>query len=336
MRDASVQRRWAWRWGVNRWLVLALIVLGALAASVYPPVRPHIQLPAEALTDVLFVLPVIGPFRLTNTLVALFLADLLLLGAALSVRRALARRDPVLPGIAGVVEAILEALYSLTESTAGKWAARIFPWVATIVLLILAGNWMELIPGVDSVGFLHHAEEDGHAIRELIRIGSLPVATVLPDEVEGGYVLVPFLRAIATDLNFPLALALVSVGMTQVMGLRALGPAYFTKFFNTKTLFTRPFFGVIDLGVGLLELVSEFSKVLSFTFRLFGNIFAGSVLLFVIGTLIPVFFQSAVLLFEFFVGALQAVVFGMLTLVFMSLAVAGHGEHEAAPAEGHS
>lgn len=336
MRETNVERKWAWRWGVNRWLVLVLVVLGALAASVYPPVRPHIQLPAEALTEVLFTLPVIGPFRLTNTLVALLLADLLLLGAALSVRRAMARRDLVLRGIPGVVEALLEALFSLTESTAGKWAARIFPWVATIVLLILAGNWMELIPGVDSVGFLHHVEEEGHAIREVFRIGTLPVVTVLPEEAGAGYLLVPFLRAIATDLNFPLGLALVSVGMTQIMGLRALGPSYITKFFNTRTLFTRPFFGVIDFGVGVLELVSEFSKVLSFTFRLFGNIFAGSVLLFVIGTLIPVFFQSAVLLFEFFVGALQAVVFGMLTLVFMTLAVAGHGEHEAAPAEGHS
>lgn len=336
MKEASVQRRWTWRWGVNRWLVLTLMILGAVAASVYPPVRPHIQLPAEALTDVLFTLPVIGPFRLTNTLVALFLADLLLLGAAFSVRRAMVRGDLVLRGIPGVVEALLEALYSLTESTAGKWAGRIFPWVATIVLLILVGNWMELIPGVDSVGFIHHIEEEGHAVRELFRIGSLPVVTVLPEEASAGYVLVPFLRAIATDLNFPLALALVSVGMTQVMGLRALGPSYFTKFINTKTLFTRPFFGAIDFGVGLLELVSEFSKVLSFTFRLFGNIFAGSVLLFVIGSLIPVFFQTAILLFEFFVGALQAVVFGMLTLVFMALAVAGHGEHEPAPGEGHS
>ncbi len=87
------------------------------------------------------------------------------------------------------------------------------------------------------------------------------------------------------------------------------------------------FMPLLDLIVGLLELVAEFAKILSFSFRLFGNIFAGSVLLFVIGTLIPVFVQSGVLLFEIFVGVIQAAVFGMLTLVFMTMAVASHEEH---------
>jgi len=132
-------------------------------------------------------------------------------------------------------------------------------------------------------------------------------------------------------LNFTVALALVSVFMTQVFGVQSLGGAYFLKFFNVKGFFSRPIFGIIDFGVGLLELISEISKILSFSFRLFGNIFAGSVLLFVIGTLVPVLAQSVFLMLEFFVGLIQAVVFGMLTMVFMSQATAGHGEH----AEGH-
>jgi F-type H+-transporting ATPase subunit a len=118
--------------------------------------------------------------------------------------------------------------------------------------------------------------------------------------------------------------------MIQVMGFQVLGIPYLTKFVNVKTFFSAPVFGVIDFGVGILELISEFSKILSFSFRLFGNIFAGSVLLFVIGTLVPYLFQTFVLMLEFFVGAIQAVVFGMLTMVFMSQATAGHGEHEEA------
>ena len=88
----------------------------------------------------------------------------------------------------------------------------------------------------------------------------------------------------------------------------------------------------MDLMVGVLELVSEFSKVLSFTFRLFGNVFAGSVLLFLVGSMIPVFAQSMLLTFEFGIGMIQAYVFAMLTLVFMAQAAAGHGgeEHEEA------
>jgi len=82
--------------------------------------------------------------------------------------------------------------------------------------------------------------------------------------------------------------------------------------------------------VGLLELISELAKLLSFSFRLFGNIFAGSVLIFLVGSMVPIFAQSMVLMFEFFIGLIQAIVFGMLTMIFMSQATQGHGEPEEA------
>ena len=320
-----------WRWGINRWLVLALIVLGALAASAFPPVRPHIQLPAEPITGVLFTLPGIGPFRLTNTLVALALADVLVILLGLSVRRAVASGALVLKGISGAVEAMLELLYRLTESSAGRWTRHIFPWMGSIVLLVLVANWMELIPGVDSIGILEPAEHGGYPIRQVGNVAGLPIVSVVPlpkgeTEVEGGYQLVPYIRAVSTDLNFTLALALVSVTMTQVYGIRARGLGYFSKFFNFKELVSGSFFGGINFGVGFLELISEFSKILSFTFRLFANIFAGSVLLFVIGSLVPVFAQSIFLILEFFVGMIQAIVFGLLTMIFMAQATAGHGD----------
>jgi F-type H+-transporting ATPase subunit a len=115
----------------------------------------------------------------------------------------------------------------------------------------------------------------------------------------------------------------------QVVGIRAQGIKYFTKFWNVKTFFSRPIFGVIDWGVGVLEFVSEISKVLSFAFRLFGNIFAGSVLLFVMGSLLGMIaiFPAAFYLLEFLVGAIQAIVFGLLTMTFMAQATQGHAEH---------
>jgi F-type H+-transporting ATPase subunit a len=112
--------------------------------------------------------------------------------------------------------------------------------------------------------------------------------------------------------------------------VRAQGGRYFSKFFNTTTLFKKPLFGAIDFLVGILETISEFAKIISFTFRLFGNIFAGSVLLFLVGSLVPIFAQSMILMFEFFIGIIQAAVFGMLTMVFMAQATQGHGEHEEA------
>jgi len=94
------------------------------------------------------------------------------------------------------------------------------------------------------------------------------------------------------------------------------------KFFNFRALLRGPM-GLLDFAVGLLELISEFSKILSFSFRLFGNIFAGSVLLFVMGALMPPILFGFYGL-ELFVGLIQAFVFGMLTMVFMAQATQHH------------
>lgn len=318
-----------WRWGTNRWIVLALLIAGFVGAKYFfSPVRPFVQLPAEHwMEQPLFTLPVIGEFYLTNTMVALFVVDILVILLAYFFNRAVKKGDLTLKGIPGALEALLEYLYNMTESTAGKWAWTIFPWFASITILVLLANWMELIPGVDSIGVIEKVGEGGFGIQHL---GSLFTTLVNPAVTEGGYQLVPFVRVVSTDLNFTVALAIIAVIAVQVVGVRAQGMGYFTKFWNVKTFFSRPIFGVIDWGVGLLEFVSEISKVLSFAFRLFGNIFAGSVLLFVMGSLLGsiAIFPSIFYMLEFLVGAIQAVVFGLLTMTFMAQATQGHGEHE--------
>jgi F-type H+-transporting ATPase subunit a len=327
----TAPKKMIWRWGTNRWIVLALLILGFIGASYFfSPVRPFVQLPAEHwMEHPLFTIPGLGDFYLTNTMVALFVVDILVILIAFFFNRAVKKGDLVLKGIPGALEALLEALYNMTESTAGKWAWSIFPWFASITILVLFANWMELIPGVDSIGMIEHAEAGGYGIQHL---GSFFTTLVNPAVTEGGYQLVPFVRVVSTDLNFTVALAIIAVIAVQVMGIRAQGIKYFTKFWNVKTFFSKPIFGVIDWGVGLLELVSEFSKVLSFAFRLFGNIFAGSVLLFVMGSLLGkiAIFPSIFYMLEFLVGAIQAVVFGLLTMTFMAQATQGHGEHNEA------
>lgn len=344
------------RFGFHRWLIILVVVVSVLAARAFAPIMPHIQLPAEHLAGPIH-LPLLGELYLTNTLVAIALVDLVLILLALAVRRRLQRGEQVPGGIVAIVDPVLEALRNLVESTAGKWARRIFPWVATIVLMVLVANWMELFPGVDSIGLLHPAGEGvSYETRELFRIGNLPVATIVrriepgaTGEALGGVAgqragFVPFVRVVSTDLNFTVALAVVSVVMSQVLGIRAAGPGYFRKFFNfgglARLLFRERLgpFDIItpltDVFVGLLELVAEIAKIISFSFRLFGNIFAGSVLLFVIGSLVPVMVQSGILVLELFFGLVQALVFGILTLVFMTMATmthgAGGGEHNPA------
>lgn len=361
------EKKSGWRWGVNRWILLAFIIAGSIWTGKYLPARPAIFLEAEPILgtklEPLFIMPVVdAPIYLTNTLIATLLADLVLLLVFVFAMRPAIRKGytHVAGGLAGAVEALLGALYGLTEDTAGKkWARVIFPWFATITMLVLVMNWMELFPGVDAIGVFHDPNATAHVVEvdedhgeevEAVVAGGLgeeltfddmcdskeyDVAGlsvisfwVNPDHKDEGtaecaHYVIPFVRAVATDLNFTVALALVSVVMIQVIGVKALGWRYFEKFINVRTLFTG-FSGVIDFAVGLFEIVSELSKVISFSFRLFGNIFAGAVLLFVMGTLIPVGAQAAVLALEWGVGLIQAVVFGMLTMIFMAQATHSH------------
>jgi F-type H+-transporting ATPase subunit a len=331
------------RFGFHRWLIVALIVVSVFAVRAYAPIRPHVQVAPEAVLGP-FKVPLLGEMYLTNTMISLLLVDLILLVLALAVRRAVKKGAPVLTGIAGLIETVIEALYNRAESTAGKSTRRIFPWMATIILVVLVANWSKLLPGVESIGWLHeaHGDVEGYPARELFRVGEVSVSAI---ELSGSepashsegalYTVAPWVRGLPTDLNFTLALALISVVMTQVIGLTTAGPGYLGKFFNFgrfARMWTRkdlgPFeaiFPFLDIFVGILELVAEFAKIISFSFRLFGNLFAGAVLMVIVGTLVPVFLPSGVLLFELFVGLIQALVFGMLTLVFMSMATQLHG-----------
>ncbi len=314
-----------WRYGTNRWIILAFAVLAYIVVEFFfVPVQPHILVaPERVMHDPLFTLPFIGPFYLTNTLTTLVVAFVVILLLAWSVRRSLNKGDLGVPsGIAGAMEMLVEAVYNMTESTAGRHAKTIFPWFASIMIIVLISNWMGLIPGMEAIGPLEPYDHGNAAIQ--LAGPQVQAITHQP----GDYAVVPFFRGMSTDLNFTAALALIAVIAVQVVGVQAQGWRYIFRFFNVLNLFKKPFFGAMDFIVSLLELISEFSKILSFAFRLFGNMFAGMVLLFLISTMAPVFVPALVMTFEFFIGLIQAFVFGMLTMVFMSQATQGHGGEE--------
>ncbi len=326
---------------------VAVVLIAMIGSSFIAPVPlPGIQLPAEIVH--------LGPLALPNTFIHTLVADLIILGVAFAATRNLSL---VPSGLQNVMEWAIEGFYNLTEDVAGDNARKFFPWIMTIFLIVLVPNWMELIPGVDSIGLLEsHAALSAHTENspggdEVVEgEGILPhyavkpiipgvIHTIVKDEYtptveeyehahhdhvlptnEAGEevaVLVPFLRASATDLNFTLALALISMVMVQVFGVQALGGSYFSKFFNFKG-------GFMGFFVGIIELISEFAKILSFAFRLFGNIFGGQVLLFVMAFLVPWLLPVPFYGLEIFVGFIQAFVFAMLTLVFFAVAVISH------------
>lgn len=325
----ETQKRTPWR----RWIVLALMIAGFVLGTYYfPAVQPEITVAAEKLIEE----PIaenflgLGPFYLVNTLPTLAVTLVLLIWVAFATNRSIkksAKSDLVPQGIGNLMEAIVEMLYNLTEGSAGKYTRMIFPWFATIMIYVLFANLLKLIPGFESIGVLH-PHGGGHG-------GELHSGWYLYDvEMSHEYILAPFFRGISVDLNFTASLAIIAVVMIQVIGFRAQGLGYLSKFFNTRRMFKVPFFGAMDFLVGLLELISELSKILSFAFRLFGNMFAGIVLVAIVAGLLGniSILPAMIMMFELFVGVIQAFVFGMLTMVFMAQATQGHGEEHA---EGH-
>lgn len=245
----------------------------------------NISLAAEAIFH-------IGDFPVTNTLLVAWVIILLLVVISLIVR---GRIREIPKGLQNILEAVFEAILKLIDSVTQdrKLSYKIFPIVTTIFIFVIFSNWVEILPGLGSIGII--------------------------EMHEGHEVIVPFIRSSSADLNFTLAIAISSVLITQIFGIAAIGAIKYSKrFFNFKN--------PIMFFVGILELFSELAKIISFSFRLFGNIFAGEVLLLVVAFLVPYFAPLPFLFLEIFVGFIQAVVFSMLTLVFIKIAVSV-GEH---------
>jgi len=254
---------------------------------------PEISMAAEKV-HIPFAIPLFG-HEIPNTLPTTWLTMLLLI-----VISYFAFRKPRLvpTGLQNIVEVPIELFYNFVEGVAGEKTRLFFPLVATFFFFILISNWMGLLPGFGSIqaqGF-----HEGHVVQ------------------------VPLLRSANADLNTTLALALISVAATQFFGLREQRLAYLKKFFTFRgTLwFERP----VNTFVGILELFSEFTKIVSFSFRLFGNIFAGEVLLIVIGFLAAFVASLPFMVLEIFVGFVQALIFAMLSLIFFMMATVHHAE----------
>lgn len=254
----------------------------------------EISLPAEKLFS-------IGPFPVTNSLLVTWGVMIVLIILAVSVKRKI---KDVPSGFQNFVEWVLELLFNLFDSVTQdrKLTKRFFPLVATIFIFIIVANWTEILPGLGSIGLEHHPTTEEGAVNAQKEIS-----------------IIPFLRSPSSDLNFTLAIAIVSVISVQILGILSLGFfKYIKKFINFR--------GPINFFVGILEMVSELAKLLSFSLRLFGNIFAGEVLLLVMAFLVPLIAPIPFYLLEIFVGFVQALIFSMLTLVFATMAVKA-GEH---------
>jgi len=233
----------------------------------------------------------LGSFPFTNSFIMTLVVSVVIIGISLYVQR----NTRLIPrGFQNLFEAMIEYFYGLVDSVTQdrKETEKFFPLVMTIFIFVILSNWVELLPGLGTVG--------------------------VNEFEKGKLIMAPFIRSGSADLNTTLALALISVFTVHFMGITTIGAVKYAKKFLVSPL-KKPYF--VGTFVGILELISEVAKIISFSFRLFGNIFAGEVLLIVMLTLVPYFIPLPFLFLEIFVGFVQALVFAMLTLVFLKTAV---------------
>ncbi len=290
-------------------LFIVGLIFGPLGSSFFgkepPPFlkvpRPHVSLPAEPVAH-------IGSFSITNTLIASWFTIVVLVGLSIF----LTRKMSLIPGRRqGLAEVVVEGLLNFVEGVAGKKHARmLFPGVATIFLYVIFNAYLALLPFFGTIG-IHHSS---HGHEEFIAL----------------------FRAANTDVNVPLSIALMSFVFVETWGMRSVGTFhYLGEFINVRQLGqglkelvtgkirTAPMnivFGIINLFVGVLEIFSHLTRMLSFTFRLFGNMTAGEILILVSCFLIPLVFTIPFYGLELLIGMIQALIFSGLTLVFGTVA----------------
>jgi F-type H+-transporting ATPase subunit a len=251
-------------------------------------------------------------FTITNSLFTSWVAVIVLIIVAVILRSKL-REIP--KGIQNFFEIVVEGALSLCDQVTNNRALsiRIFPIAISVFFFILVNNWLGLIP-LGGFGLLERGKE--------------------------GLSFIPFLRGGTADINTTLGLAIMAVIGANIFGVFSIGVwKTFNKYVNLKILGqigkklikepTIILVAPVTFFVGLIEIIGEFAKIASLSFRLFGNVFAGEVLLASIAALIAYIIPIPFLFLEILVGFIQALIFSILLVVYFTIGASDHDEeHE--------
>lgn len=245
----------------------------------------------------------VGAFPVTNSLINSFLVVFIVLvfGLFFKCRIRLIPRG-VQNALEMVVEGMLELFDSVTHSR--KRSLTFAPLVLSLFFFILLNNWLGILPGVGTIG---------QVVSE-----------------HGKHVFIPFFRGGTADLNTTLALAIIGVFISHVMGVITLGWwKHLNKFINVNAILEIPkkirkdptiiLVNPVKVFVGIIEIISELAKIASLSFRLFGNIFAGEVLLVSMSSIMAFVVPIPFMFLEIIVGIIQAFIFAMLVLSYLSV-----------------
>lgn len=250
-------------------------------------------------------------FTVTNSLLTSWVAVLVIIVLSLFLRFKLSTIPSKLQNI---FEIIVEGALGMCDQVTNDRAlsVKIFPFAISVFFFIVINNWLGIMP-LGGFGIVEKSEQ--------------------------GLAFIPFLRGGTADINTTVALAFMAVLGANLFGAFSIGIwKTFNKYVNLKVLGgifkkirhepTIILVAPITFFVGLIEIVGEFAKVASLSFRLFGNVFAGEVLLASMAALVAYLVPIPFLFLELLVGVIQALIFSILLVVYFTIAAQDHEEHE--------
>ncbi len=228
-----------------------------------------------------------------STVMILFIAFLFLLLGIFVIRKFTLNPSTFQVGF----EMLYELSFGLIEQITGnrKTAEKIFPVVGTILVYFAVANVIALIPGLTDISYRGVA---------LLRTPTSDINTVL-----------------GVSLATVLALNLVSLkewGLLDYLGMFLPIKNIFKGF---KKSFMDGFVALVDLFVGILNIIGEIAKIISLSFRLFGNVYAGQVLAIIIMGALAYVLPALWTVMSAFTGILQGMVFASLVTVYYTLAI---------------
>lgn len=244
----------------------------------------------------------VGPLTLATSSMTILLITLLIIGLCSYVSRA-----RLIPSrLQHVFEMLYEMIASFIVSIVGdkKRGEAIVPYVGALMVYLLIANLLPMMPGVSGFYVTINGEH------------------------------VPLFRGVTTDFNTTFGLALAVLVAVQLVGMKEQGIfGYLSHFIQVKQVYRgfRKSFGegmvaIIGFFVGLIEIISEFAKVLSLSLRLFGNLFAHEVLtVILLGAFaygVPALWMGMGVL----VGIVQSIVFVALVTVYYTLVLKKEGK----------
>lgn len=263
----------------------------------------------------------------TNTMLSVFLVDLIIIFLAIAIRK----RNSLIPSnLQSAVESVFDFISGLMDGLIPKkYTKKIFPWLMTFFVFIILNNWIGLLPGMETIyikeDYSHEnvvvenlkedkqSEEEGYS--DKLSTKTSDQSSGNKDNSEENTHELALFKGANADPNVTIALAVVSFLFIHfsVFILRG-GKNWLYHFFHVKG----QKIGLVAVFaiIGLLEIVLEPLKYISLGLRLFGNILAGEILVTYMNGLAP-FVALPFMLLEILVGFLQALIFVGLTVAFL-------------------